>query len=52
MEKKNMKLGMTVGLPRPATVTKIKGSRAKVRPCGESSMWVQISDLIEINEKD
>ena len=52
MEKKDVKIGMVVGLPRPAKVNKIQGTRAKVCPWGESARWVAISDLTEINDEN
>ena len=50
MEKKDIKIGMTVDIGRHAKVTKIQGNRAKVCPWGESGRWMAISDLTNINK--
>jgi len=47
MKKKDVKIGTVVQLAgRTAEIIDIKGDKAKVRPAGESSRWVKISDLI------
>jgi hypothetical protein len=50
MKKAEIKIGMTVEMSgRNAEVLAIKGNDVKVRPAGESSRWVKISDLKKID---
>uniref|UniRef100_A0A6M3LW20 Uncharacterized protein n=1 Tax=viral metagenome TaxID=1070528 RepID=A0A6M3LW20_9ZZZZ len=48
MERKDAKIGAVVQLAgRTATIIKVKGNKASVRPVGESARWVQIDDLVK-----
>ena len=50
MERKEIRVGITVRYKnRNAEITKIKGLKACVKPYGESSRWVKISDLTKVD---
>ena len=46
MTKKDAKIGTIVQLAgRTAEIIAIRGDQAKIRPAGESSRWIKISEL-------
>jgi len=48
MKKTEIRIGMEITYSnRKAVVEKIKGDKVKVRPSGESSRWIKISDISE-----